>query len=123
LAGDDAVAVEQAEQALRLSPFDSLIYIPYLSLANAHLFAGRFEAAALAANRCEQANPRFNPAYYVRIAALVNLGRNDEAQAVAQRLLDLWPDFTISGVVATKFTSPERLAVLAEALRQMGLPE
>jgi len=28
--GDDATAVEQAERAIRLSPFDSLIYLPYV---------------------------------------------------------------------------------------------
>jgi hypothetical protein len=57
------------QQALRLSPFDSLIYIPYLALAYAHFFTGRFEEATLAASRCEQANPRFSPACQVRIAA------------------------------------------------------
>jgi len=51
-AGDNATAVEQAEQALRLSPFDySLLHIPHLTLAYANLFAGRFAEAALAASR------------------------------------------------------------------------
>jgi TolB-like protein len=120
-AGDDTDAIDQAEQALRLSPFDTLIYLPYLGLAYGNLFAGHFEEAALAASRCEQANPRFSPACYVRVAALVNLGRNDEARASVQRLLDLWPGFAISRIA--NFTSPERLAILANALRRAGLPE
>ena len=41
--GDDAIAVEQANRALRLSPFDPLIYLPYIGLAYAHFAAGRFE--------------------------------------------------------------------------------
>ena len=120
-AGDDAITVDQAVQALRLSPFDSLIYVSWHALSCAHMFAGRFEQAALAASRCEQANPRFSPACLARIAALVNLGRNDDARAVVQRLLALSPDFAISHL--PRFTSPERLAMLADALRQIGLPE
>jgi hypothetical protein len=38
-----------------------------------------------------------------------------------QRLLDLWPGFAISRIA--NFTSPERLAILANALRRAGLPE
>jgi adenylate cyclase len=121
--GDDATAVEQARQALRLSPFDSLNHIPYLALAYAHLFAGRFEEAVLAASRSMQANPQFSPPCVVRIAALASLRRNDEARASVQRLFELEPDFTISATVATNFTGPERLAMFAEALRQAGLPE
>ena len=121
--GDDATAVEQAQQALRLSPFDSLNHIPYLALAYAHLFAGRFEEALIAASRSMQANPQFSPPCVVRIAALASLRRNDEARASVQRLFELEPDFTISATVATNFTGPERLAMFAEALRQAGLPE
>ncbi len=47
--GDDAVAVDQASRALRLSPFDPLIYTPYIGLAYAHFAAGRFEEAVAAA--------------------------------------------------------------------------
>jgi hypothetical protein len=38
-----------------------LIHIPHLGLAYAHLFAGRFEEAVLAASRSMQANARFSP--------------------------------------------------------------
>jgi hypothetical protein len=38
-------------------------------------------------------------------------------------LLELQPGFTIASVVDSAFTSPERLAMLAEALRKAGLPE
>ena len=122
-AGNDAMAIEQAEQALRLSPFDSLNHIPYLALAYAHFFAGRFEEAALAASRSMQVNPQFSPPCNLRIAALANLGRNDEARASVRGLLELLPDWTISRVIASNVTSPERLAMLAAALRRAGLPE
>jgi adenylate cyclase len=122
-AGDCATAVEQAEQSLRLSPFDALLYMPYVGLAYAHFFAGRFEEAALAASRAAQANPQFSIPWVLRTAALAKLGRGDEAQAGARRLLELWPQFTISGYIGGNFTSPERLAMFTDPLRRAGLPE
>jgi adenylate cyclase len=122
-AGDYATAVEQAGQSLRLSPFDSLLYMPYVGLAYAHFFTGRFEEAALAASRAAQANPQFSIPWVLRTAALTNLGRGDETQASAQRLLELWPGFTISGYISSNFTSPEHLAMFTEPLRKAGLPE
>src|SRR5205814_6344168 len=41
--GDDAIAVEQSNRALRLSPVDPWIHMPYIGLAYAHFAAGRFE--------------------------------------------------------------------------------
>ena len=122
-AGDATTAVEHGEQALRLSPFDSMIHITYNALAYAHVFAGRFEEAVLAASRSMQANPQFPPPCVTRIVALVNLGQSEEARALVQRLFELWPGFTISRYIGSNFTSPERLAMYADALRQVGLPE
>jgi adenylate cyclase len=122
-AGDFAIAVEQAEQSLRLSPFDSLLYMPYVGLAYAHFFAGRFEEAALAASRAAQANPQFSIPWVLRTAALSNLGRNNEVRVSVQRLLDLWPGFTIGGYIGSNFTASERLAMFTDALRRAGLPE
>ncbi|HEY8639095.1 MAG TPA: tetratricopeptide repeat protein, partial [Solirubrobacterales bacterium] len=90
--GDDATAVEQAERAIRLSPFDPLLYLPYVGLAYAHFAAGHFEEAAAAAGRASQSNPRFSMPYVLQAGALANLGRGDEARAVARRLLEVEPD-------------------------------
>jgi TolB-like protein len=121
--GDEAKAVEHAERALRLSPFDPLSYLPYVALAYAHFFAGRFEEAAAAAGQAEHANPRFSIPALLRAGALTRLDRKNEVAMSVHRLLELVPDFTISGYLALNFTSPERLALLAEALREVGLPE
>jgi len=48
--GESAIAIQQAEQALRLSPFDPLSNIRHMAIAIAHFVAGRFEQAAAAAN-------------------------------------------------------------------------
>ncbi len=82
-AGDSPTSVEHAETAIRLSPFDPLIYFPYTGLAYAHLFAGRFEEAINAASRAAQANPRFSIPCVLQAAALASLCRIDEAKASA----------------------------------------
>jgi tetratricopeptide (TPR) repeat protein len=121
--GDDPGSVAHAEMALRHSPFDPLIWLPYIGLAYTHFFCGRFEQAISAADRALQGNPRFSVPAFLKTAALARLGREAEAAASARRLLELQPGFTIASLVDSAFTSLERLAMLAEALRQVELPE
>jgi adenylate cyclase len=122
-AGDSRTSIEHAETAIRLSPFDPLIYFPYTGAAYAHFFASDFEEAITAAGLAAQANPRFSIPCVLQAAAWASLGRTDEAEASAQRLLSLEPTFSVGSFIAVKFTSPERLGMLAKALRLAGLPE
>jgi tetratricopeptide (TPR) repeat protein len=121
--GDSDTAIARARIGIRLSPYDPLIYLPYVGLAYAHCFAGNWVDAASAASRASQANPRFSVPCYLLTAALVRLGRVTEAKSSSERLLELQPGFTISGLVSGNITTPERMAVLSDALRQAGLPE
>jgi tetratricopeptide (TPR) repeat protein len=122
--GDDATATEQAKRAIRLSPFDPLIYLPYVGLAYAHFAAGRFEDAADAASRASQSNPRFSMPYVLHAAALANLGRGKEARAVAHRLGEVQPDLTVATAVrSARYANPDKNADLGDALRRAGLPD
>jgi TolB-like protein/tetratricopeptide (TPR) repeat protein len=121
--GDDATAIAHATMGIRLSPYDPLIYLPNVGLAFAQLFSGNFDEAAFAANRASSANPRFSVPRYLHVAALVRMGKQDKAKTIAKVLLELQPSFTISSLVAGDITTPERLAYLAGALREAGLPE
>jgi adenylate cyclase len=121
--GESAIAIQQAEQALRLSPFDPLSNIRHMAIAIAHFVAGRFEEAAAAAHRATQGQPRFSPPYWMRAAALANLDRIDEAKIMAQRLLEVQPHFTVSSITSAPFANPEILVALGDALRRAGLPE
>jgi TolB-like protein len=121
--GDDATAIEHASIGIRLSPYDPLIYLPYVGLAYAYFFAGKFVEAASAARRASMANPRFSVPCYLNTAALARLGRQEEAESMAKALLELQPGFTVSGLVSGNITTRERMGMLAGALYQAGLPE
>ena len=121
--GDYATAIEHAKTGIRLSPYDPLVYMPYVGLAYAHFFAGNFVDAASAASRASTANPRFSVPCYLNTAALLCLGRTDEAKAMAKVLLTLQPGFTVGELVSGNITTHERMNTLADALRQVGLPE
>ncbi len=120
--GEDYTAIEHAKMGIRLSPFDPLVYLPYVGLTLAHFFGGSFSEAASAAGRASAANPRFSVPRYLHAAALVRLGRLDEASAMAKVVLSLQPGFTISGLVSGNAANPQRMAMLAEAFRDAGLP-
>jgi TolB-like protein len=122
--GDDAIAVEQANRALRLSPFDPLVQLPYVGLAYTHFAAGRFEEAVAAASLATQSNPRFIVPQILHCAALGCLGRSQEAKAAVQRLLELQPGLTAaSAILSARYVDPKTIAALANALRRAGLPE
>lgn len=120
--GKSGEAIERAQRALRLSPFDSLNYLSFQALAGANFHAGRFDEAEAAARRAVESNPHFSVPYAYLSAALVRLGRLTEAKLAAQQLQARDPGFTIRrfattvGVVSAVFDS------FAEAWRVAGLP-
>src|SRR5712672_2288458 len=97
--GDDAIAVEQANRALRLSPFDPWIYTPYIGLAYAHFAAGRFEETVAAASLATQSNPGFTVPIILHAAALGSLARSEDAKTVVQRLIELVPGITVATAI------------------------
>jgi adenylate cyclase len=122
--GDDAIAVEQANRALRLSPFDPWIQLPYTGLAYAHFAAGRFEEAVAAASLATQSNPRLTVPQILHAAALGSLGRSEDAKPVVQRLVELQPGISVAtAILSARYVNRERIAALANGLHRAGLPE
>lgn len=122
--GDDATAVDHAGRAIRLSPFDPLLYVPYIGLAYAHFAAGRFAEAADAGGRAAQSNPRFTMPYILQAAALASLGLVEEARVIADRVCELEPSLTVSTATrSARFANPDRQTELSDALRRAGLPD
>jgi TolB-like protein len=122
--GDHAIAVEQANRAIRLSPFDPLIQLPYTGLAYAHFAAGRFEETVAAASLATQSNPRLTVPQILHTAALGCLERSQEAKAAVQRLLELQPGLTVAtAILSACYVDSKNITALANALRRAGLPE
>jgi TolB-like protein len=122
LLGKGDIAVERARLAVRLSPFDSMNYLAYNALAVAGFCAGRFEEAYDAASHSVQLNPRFYICHLFLIAALVGLGRSDEAARVARRVIALEPTFASSRFAVTAGFEPTVFKPLVDAWSAAGLP-
>ena len=88
-----------------------------------HFFCGRYEEAAAAAYKSNQANPAHSITYVQLAAALAKLGRIDDARAAAVRVLQLQPTFRYSRQFAGVGCAPPLAAKMAEALSAAGLPE
>jgi TolB-like protein/Tfp pilus assembly protein PilF len=121
--GKTNLAVERAQRALRLNPFDSLNHLSYNALAISYFQTGRFEEARDVARCSVQLNPRFSVPHALLAAALVRLGRDDDAKAEAQWVLTLDPTFTIRRFSVTTGLEPAVYATFAQAWQAVGLPE
>jgi TolB-like protein len=121
--GMTGLAIERAQRALRLNPFDSLNHLSYNALAISYFQTGRFEEARDVARCSVQLNPRFSVPHALLAAALVRLGRDDEARAEAQQVLTLDPTFTVRRFSVTAGLDPAVYATFARAWQDAGLPE
>jgi len=108
---------------MRLSPFDPWAFAAFHSLILGHFHFGRYEEAVNAARKAVQSNPAHSISYMLLAAALVKLGRLEEAKAAAARVLELQPAFRYSRQFAGVDCAPALAASLSEALRATGLPE
>jgi TolB-like protein/tetratricopeptide (TPR) repeat protein len=121
--GKCELAIDRANRALRLSPFDSLGHLAYQGLAGAYFQLGQFGEAHDAAYRAIELNPTFSVPHQYLTAALVRLGRLKEATDAAATVLRLDPSFTIGRFSAIVGVNPSGFSAFADAWRQAGLPE
>ena len=121
--GKSDLAIERAQRAVRLSPYDPLNVRPYCGLAIAFFHAKRYGEAEQAARRASEFNPGFSVPYALRAAALIRLGRPNDAKAAAQQVVALQPTFTIRGFATTTALEPEVFAPFAAAWRDAELPQ
>jgi len=115
-------ALEWGERAVRLSPFDRLIYAAHTGLAVGHFAQDHYEEAVSAARRAIQSNPGFSVAHWVLAASLAGLGRIPEAKIAAAKVLALSPNFTIAGTFAGIGVPTALAARFTESCRAAGLP-
>jgi TolB-like protein/tetratricopeptide (TPR) repeat protein len=121
--GESEIAIERAERALKLSPFDSLNYLSYVALAGANFRLRQYDLARVWARRAVEANPDFSVPYAYLTAALIRSGREEGAKAAVRTMLKLDPGFTIRRYRVTVCVNPEVFSDFAEAWRKAGVPE
>jgi tetratricopeptide (TPR) repeat protein len=120
--GEAELAITRAQRALRLSPFDSMNYLSYNALSIANFQTGQYDFAREAACEAIKSNVRFSVPHALLAAALVRLGRDDEARAEAQKVLALDPTFTADRFEVTVGLVPAVFRPYAQAWVAAGLP-
>ena len=109
---------------MRLSPLDPLLYSMQAGAALAHFLAGRYDDAALWAEKAIREQPNFVSALRISAASNALSGRLVEAQKAMDAAQQLEPEFRISNLKdRVPFRRPEDLARYEEGLRKAGLPE
>lgn len=121
--GKSGQAIERARLALRLGPFDPLIWRASHALSVAYFQSQKYGDAAEAAQNVVDANPVYSLPRAILAAALLRLGRADEAMAMAQTVLDREPSFTVRGTARYAELDPAVYKPFADAWRDVGLPE
>jgi TolB-like protein len=121
--GKSNLAIERAQLALRLGPFDSLNWRANHALSIAYFHSHRYPEASEAAQNVIDANPVYSLPRAIGAAALLRLGRKQEAKAMAQTVLEQEPSFTIGGTSIYAALVPEVFSAFADAWRELELPE
>jgi adenylate cyclase len=120
--GDPLRGTEYAHRALRLSPFDPLLYAAHLALGIAALQENRYDETAAWWGKVAEANPKFGMIVIGQAQALALAGRIEEAKAAFARGLELEPSASIRSVRELGYV-PALEEKLIRGARILGLPE
>jgi TolB-like protein len=121
--GDGVMAVEHAERALRISPFDPFAFFIEHMISQGHYVAGAHEAAVEWGRRAVARNARLTSNLRTLAAALVATGRREAARAVAARVMQIEPGFRLGHFASRTPFEPGIRAVHVARLREAGLPD
>jgi adenylate cyclase len=120
--GKADAAARCAKRALRLSPFDPMLFMAYEALGMASVCEARYEDAASHFAKSVQANPNFSSQHFAHAITLALAGRMAEARGVKARALELEPGFR--SCIFIEVGMPQPLAEkLVEGARLLGLPD
>jgi TolB-like protein len=121
--GDPEGAIEHFARGIRLSPVDPLL-MAQAGMAQAHLFAGRYDEALSWAEKAVRAKPSSHAALRIFTASSALAGRLGDARKALARLLAIDPTFRVSDLSGlTPLRRPEDAARYAEGLRKAGVPD
>ena len=118
---DDGLA--EVELALRLNPHDPrrFMWLPYV--AASHYLRGRYKASLEASEQALAANPGYPLAIRYMVAALGQLGRVAEAQALLPMLRRIDRDFAGTEAMWRRLFVPGAAERLLDGVRKAGFAE
>ena len=123
-AGRPLVAIEHFQRAMRLSPLDPEKGIALSGIGMSYLMLERYDEALSWGEEALREMPGYGSSYRVVIGAHVGLGRMEEAEAAAKRLMAIFPTYTVT---LQRETNPWRDQAFAsrylEALSLAGVPD
>ena len=120
--GEEQEAIKLFEQAMRLSPKHPW-WVPYAYGVTLHL-AGRKEDAIQSLKKAVALNPNHVLPQAFLAAAYADLGRLDEANAIANEVVRLDPKFSSSRLIKSHtFHDPARDDRFRNLMQRAGLPE
>ncbi|HJU18445.1 MAG TPA: adenylate/guanylate cyclase domain-containing protein [Stellaceae bacterium] len=122
--GNGAEARRRAEEALRLSPFDSQIFFTHAALGHAAYTQGDYGNAVAWSRQAYAENPRYTANLRFLVASLAAAGSHEDAHHVSRALLQLEPAFRVRKFCeGYAYRDPQRRENLARHLLLAGLPE
>jgi len=119
---DPETGINHFEIAVRLSPFDPMIFNSYAGIADAHFVAGRYREAVAWLEKARLANPKAAWINRFLAASYAFTGNRQQAGACVQRLLAAYPGLTVRAVRTAPPFSKEVIDRLCKGLRRAGLP-
>ena len=99
------------------------VFNAYIGIGGAHFAAGRYDDAALWIEKGLIDRPGATWAYRELVAAYTLLGRDSDARAGLLRLINDYPDLTVSKVLSALVYPQPMLDRIAEGLRKAGMAE
>lgn len=117
-------ALPYFDEAERISPKDPVLWLSLMGRSLAHLVKGEFEDAAVVGKRAIAIPNAPIAPHTFHAAALGHLGRNQEAKAAVDAMLQLNPGFRLNFVEHMLPTNDETVrTVILGGLRKAGLSE
>jgi TolB-like protein len=121
--GEPETALKHHSRAIRLSPFDPLIFKVHAAIAHAHFFAGRYDEASDWAEKAVRAGPNYLTGIRASAASHALAGRLDEAQKRMAHMRARDPVLRLSNLKdLLPLRRPQDFARWSDALHRAGLP-